>query len=113
MRAKLMTRLWPADRRQESGQALAETAIALPVLFALLFATMAFVGWYFSQSMAVVSTSTAARATGVRRGNVAVGRQISDRLLRGVLGDTIGSYLAGGTQVSTDSTRRAVIVRLR
>ena len=113
MRSISANPLIPADRRHESGQALAETAIALPVVFMLLFATMAFAGWYFSQSMAVVSTSTAGRTAGVRRGNVAAGQQVNRRLLRGVLGNTIGAYLAGDARVTTDSTRRAVIVRLR
>lgn len=112
MRARLSTILWPAGGA-ESGQAAAEMAITLVLFLSLIFATMAIVGWYFSQSAAAVSAATAARASGTGRGDLARGQQENERVLRGVVGSQAGSYLANDTQVSVDALRRAVIVRVR
>ncbi len=91
----------------EAGVAAVEMAITLPVMLGLIFGTLGLAGWYFQQTAVAISASSAARAAGIREGNIAAGQEENLRLLRALgAGDA-----AGGTDVSVDPLRRAVIVR--
>ncbi len=84
-----------------------EMALILPSLLLLIFGAI-FIGiWYFKLSATAIAASSAARAGGIARGNVAIAESTNAELL-GAFGV---SEAAGGSEVTIDASRRAVIVR--